>query len=244
MILSHEKKFIFLKTRKVAGTSLEIVLSQLCGPRDILTLFGGRLNIVQEDEAQRLARSGRRAQNYEMPLSGYSLWQRLTGLPRRNPIRLYYEHMPAERLKDLTPPAVWSEYFKFSVIRNPFDFAVSNYHWYRKTGRTEQDFRSFLLDNAWAQTVNSRITEIDGEPVVDFMLRYEYLAEDLVTLSEHLNIDPALWSDFTGVRAKGSLRPKSSTTRDAFKDFPEGVAFVRDTCRTTFERYGYAPDPE
>ena len=37
MIISHEHKFIFLKTRKTAGTSIELALSQLCGPNDIIT---------------------------------------------------------------------------------------------------------------------------------------------------------------------------------------------------------------
>jgi len=37
MIISHEHKFIFLKTRKTAGTSIELALSHLCGPDDIVT---------------------------------------------------------------------------------------------------------------------------------------------------------------------------------------------------------------
>ena len=37
MIISHEHKFIFLKTRKTAGTSIELALSDLCGARDIIT---------------------------------------------------------------------------------------------------------------------------------------------------------------------------------------------------------------
>ena len=32
MILSHEHKFIFLRTKKTAGTSIELALSELCGP--------------------------------------------------------------------------------------------------------------------------------------------------------------------------------------------------------------------
>ena len=32
MIVSHEHKFIFLKTKKTAGTSIELALSELCGP--------------------------------------------------------------------------------------------------------------------------------------------------------------------------------------------------------------------
>lgn len=37
MIISHKFKFIFIKTAKTAGTSLEIFLSRLCGQDDIVT---------------------------------------------------------------------------------------------------------------------------------------------------------------------------------------------------------------
>ena len=36
MIISHAHKFIFLKTKKTAGTSIELALSQLCGPDDVI----------------------------------------------------------------------------------------------------------------------------------------------------------------------------------------------------------------
>lgn len=37
MIISHKHKFIFIKTVKTAGTSLEIFLSQQCDPLDVVT---------------------------------------------------------------------------------------------------------------------------------------------------------------------------------------------------------------
>jgi hypothetical protein len=37
MIISHQHRFIFVKTLKTAGTSLEVFLSQHCGPDDVVT---------------------------------------------------------------------------------------------------------------------------------------------------------------------------------------------------------------
>ena len=47
MIINHRYKFIFLSTRKTAGTSIEIALSQFCDASDIIT------PIAEEDEAVR-----------------------------------------------------------------------------------------------------------------------------------------------------------------------------------------------
>lgn len=37
IIISHKHRFIFIKTRKTAGTSIEIFLSRFCGDNDIVT---------------------------------------------------------------------------------------------------------------------------------------------------------------------------------------------------------------
>ena len=57
MIISHKYKFIFLKTKKTAGTSIEISLSRFCGDDDII------IPINLQDEAIRKL-LGKKPQNY------------------------------------------------------------------------------------------------------------------------------------------------------------------------------------
>ena len=37
MIISHRHKFIFVKTKKTAGTSIETLLASVCGEEDVIT---------------------------------------------------------------------------------------------------------------------------------------------------------------------------------------------------------------
>ena len=58
LIYSRLHNFIFLKGKKVAGTSVEMALASVCGPDDIIT------RIQPIEERARLKDTGRGAQNY------------------------------------------------------------------------------------------------------------------------------------------------------------------------------------
>src|SRR4051794_38679962 len=113
MILSHRYRFIFLKTRKTAGTSFEISLARYCGRRDVLT------PISSEDEALRSA-LGRGPQNYGPRLRDYGPrdWLRLALTGRRKPGARFCNHMTAQEVRQLVGEQTWGSYFKFCFERD------------------------------------------------------------------------------------------------------------------------------
>lgn len=60
MIISQDLQRIFLKTKKVGGTSFEMALSKYCGEVDVIT------PITPNDEAQRKSLGFRSAQHFQI----------------------------------------------------------------------------------------------------------------------------------------------------------------------------------
>ena len=138
MILSHKHKFIFIKTKKTAGTAIEAAISQLCGPDDVITPYRA---------ASEKDRKGLGPQNYRIdhPLKPQRpLWRRLLGRPERywHPTIGYYEHMPASRIRAYAGEDVWNDYFKFAFDRHPLERQVA---WYLEQTKAEANPPPFKL---------------------------------------------------------------------------------------------------
>jgi hypothetical protein len=188
MIISHAHRFIFLKTRKTAGTSVEAMLSRFCGPDDIIT------PISEPDE---IYRQGRGPQN----------WMRCAPGSADGMEAYYYNHIAAELVRHYAGEAIWRSYFKFSIERNPWDRELSNYFWmyrdeklpFRLAGR-RPPFEEYMLMPENRMLSNFDIYSIDQQIAVDFICRYETLEASLHTALERIGIDvpfelPRLKSD-------------------------------------------------
>lgn len=193
MIINHKYKFIFIKTLKTAGTSIEIALSQFCETGDTIT------PITKEDESKRQELGFRGPRNYNVPLRFYRKkdWRRL--LWTRKP-KQFFNHAGASYIRENVKREIWNSYFKFCFERNPFDKAISRYYWSTREPRPE--ISSYLQSVSVKLLSNWELYTINDEIAVDFVGRYDHLADDLAIVTKKL----AFPNEIVLPKAKGSYR--------------------------------------
>ncbi|SHE85725.1 Sulfotransferase family protein [Desulfacinum infernum DSM 9756] len=181
MIISHTHKFIFIKSLKTAGTSVEAALSQHCQDPDVVTPLGDYK--FNRDEQGRWIHKSMNAEGF---------WQ----------------HDHAVSIRKKVGDSVWKEYFKFTIVRNPWDRVVSLYFWhsrnkpefkpqrkiYHKLGWPFNELREIrkvfdkFVEGEWE--TNDKFYLIDGDLCVDFAVRYENLSDDLNKVCQIIGLPP------------------------------------------------------
>lgn len=227
MILSHRHRFLFIKTGKTAGTSTEIALSQYCGPEDVLT------PLSSPDERMRRGRGYVGAQNFRVPLAEYERSDWLA-LLRGRPAA-FFNHIGAAEIRRRIPHETWQSVLKVAIERNPWDRAVSSYAWttWRVTD-SKPPIRDWLLDRGIDGLINSGrdLYTIDGEVVVDRVLRYERLEDDLAWFAAEVGLPGPL----TLPRAKSGFRD-GRHYREMLSD--ELRDLIAERFAPEIERFGY-----
>lgn len=171
MIISNKHKFIFFKTRKTAGSSIQVALSQICDPEsDIIT--GSNVKDGKLDESHS---------------AGWNMDKFITTHP----------HPPIHPVKQFMI-SKWNDYFKFAFVRNPFDIAVSRYHWNvkGKQGGAETSpsgFRKWVRDvyiatEFYKNDIQSNYICINNINELDWIGKYENLESDYKELCNRLNV--------------------------------------------------------
>lgn len=242
MIILHSDGIIALKARKVGGTSLEIALSKYADNDSVIT------PITQSDEETRQRLGWRGPQNYKQPLHRIGEMGKReilkTGLRGELPKR-FWNHISAKETKERVGDDLWNQYFKIAIIRNPFDYMVSSYFWALNTDeqRRNTSFENFVLMRPELLLWNKEIYEIDGNPIIDFMIRYDHLREDLSNIESRFPRLKGLADTFSSLNAKGQHRPKTAQMNDMYKDAPRALSLIYNVCIDDIEKYNFeVPD--
>jgi Sulfotransferase family len=225
VIVSHEHRFIFIKTRKTAGTSVEVFLAQHAEPGAICTPV---VPPVPGHEPRHYRRfynpvpEMRRINKYQRPLK-HALGR-----------HAFYPHIDAQRVRERLGARIFDSYFKFCFERDPWDKVVSQYY-FRRT-RTDVDtppsFGEFVMQGPLVSDWS--LYSIGGSPVMDFIGRFEDLDADLTQALGSVGIDATV----TLTKEKGASRPREGG--DAVYT-PELDARVAKVFAREIRHFGY-PD--
>ena len=227
VMISHSHSFIFLKTRKTAGTSVEMALQPLCTPPgtpiiEQTSVIESRFGVV----GRRLMQPG--------PLARLTFWR-----------RDWYNHMPAVKVERALGHQRWERYRKVATIRNPFDLAVSRYHFElaRRDQPEKADFRETQADfRAMVERMtidgDHDIVHLNGKFVCDEVISFEKLREDVVRVAAILAPDmPAPELPHTKKTASRQTHPVTEYFDAA------SIARIRQTAGWIFDRFGYPDRP-
>ncbi|MBX2828038.1 MAG: sulfotransferase family 2 domain-containing protein [Flavobacteriaceae bacterium] len=181
MIINHTYKFIFVKTQKTAGTSLEIALSEFCGDQDVIT------PISKEDEAYRMELGFPGPRNYTVTRkkeSGSIFGKKTEEIE-------FYNHISCKEIKNMIHDEMYDSYYKFCFERNPYDKLISLY-FHQGGDEVYDSIEDFILKGGLKIIKGFDQYTIDKVIAVDDIFRFEELGEALKKLTEKLGLPKPL----------------------------------------------------
>lgn len=228
MIICHPLKIIFIKTKKVGGTSFEIALSKFCSKDCVIT------PILKKDEATRADLGFWGPQNHEFTYvdSNLKFWSKNFKFRGK-----FTSHNSSKYVQSRIPSEIWNSYRVVTIHRNPFDVLVSKYFFKNRNVSPDKilPFDEWFKNKPDMILENSKIAPMSGADAVDIVLRYECLEEDI---KHHLGDE--FWSVFSKLNSKGNLRSKSSKDLDEFyKGYGDIVEHIKRECRDEIEFFNH-----
>lgn len=219
MLVSHRFKFIYTKTLKTGGSSVESYFERFCMPEGAWSQSEGRDEYESETGI-----IGCRAGTIP---EGCRWWN----------------HMPASQIREQVGEAIWNDYFKWCVVRNPFDKAVSSFFFFRNVQQDPVDMsdpaRARVDFERWLRNMDSRVIDgdkylIDGQICLDMCVRYENLEADLAKVCHRVGV-PWVPTDLPGF--KRGVRPSSAKAEALYNEASRKI--VEEAYARELTLFGY-----
>ena len=115
VLVSHKYKFIYIKNKKVAGTSVESFFGKYCQDPNKKYHYNHETDQLIDDYG-------------------------IIGSRLKGGGGIWFNHKPAELIKRDLSDSIFNKYTKFCVIRNPYDKMVSRYFY----NKSEEQFNNFV----------------------------------------------------------------------------------------------------
>lgn len=149
-------------------------------------------------------------------------------------------HITARGLKDQIPENIFSKYFKFAFVRNPWDWQVSLYHFALQVKDHHQheltkSFGSFekFLDwrvNEDLHLQSEFVTNENGEIIMDFIGKMENINDDFSEICTAINL-PHLKLPHTN-------KSKRRTSKEYYTQYTSGL--IEKHFAPDIELFGYS----
>ncbi|MGB0585414.1 MAG: hypothetical protein ACPGQC_01535 [Limisphaerales bacterium] len=238
MIIFKEKKLIFIKTAKTAGTTIEIILRKYTSSDDIITELPWKDELLRHTHGVDIA-----PKNHKVirPKRWANLRGWIAGLIRVNfskiPIQSLSSHATISEAHRLFPGT--KEYQSFAVSRCPYQVHASAYSYMKRKHGNLKDYPS---PDVWLQLygpiVNFNLIEWDGEVPKTTIIEYSNLTTVLPEyLSEYEFPREDLHRDLNLIRAKSGSR--SSNPEEMFS--VESLDLITKANEREISMYDYTP---
>jgi hypothetical protein len=143
-------------------------------------------------------------------------------------------HAPA-KLISMFHPQIFSQFVKFSVVRNPYDRAISQYFYNLKKGKTNEEFSTWLRNFYSTPIAYTHCPQYDflydeGNCVVDNILRFESIEEDFSEFCKTYSIN---------AKPLSKLNSSETVVNKSLLLTEENKEFIYQTFEIDFKTFNY-----
>lgn len=198
MIISHKKKFVFLRTGKTASSSIATYLSQFCSKKDTISSLGAFASNDEDKFKKKYGLLG--SQNSTLKKKSFGI-KNFINFDFYNDVNINTHDSLDKVLKTEIGKKI-RNYFFFCFIRNPFDWIVRSFWWHiyiqnkkdlnwiNKLSKNKLDkmFKNFLNEYSYEYFEKQKKIVTNNKVNIN-IYKYENFDENMKKIKKKLNLN-------------------------------------------------------